>query len=208
MTTNAQFEYAAELISENIASYKRKPKLRAGLAWQIAQTIFNIKNPSGKISVRAAAALAAGDIKHSALTREHMFPRMKTAYFILDYFSSREVDFDELIAIIANRSLTNIVTKSENQALKTLNADKKDPLRDAYWQEQYAHPRVDIVLIDDTHVPKRGRGAKKYVYIIHSSEYDSIEEVAHVYNCSTQTVYNRCASYSEKFIDWIREEAA
>jgi len=208
MTTNAQFMYAARIIRGNISNYKQDPDLRAGIAWQIAQTIFNIKNPSGKISVRAVVALIAGDIKYAALTREHMFPRMKTAYYILDRFADREVDLDELIDIIASRSLTNIVTKDENQALKTLNADKNDPLRDASWQEQYDHPKVNIVLIDDTHIPKRGPAAKKYVYVIHSSEYESIEEVALVYNCSTQTVNNRCMNSNEKFIDWIREEAA
>jgi hypothetical protein len=198
MASEEHFELAAETIEGNISWYKQKPHLRDRIAWQVAQTIFQIHNPSGKISVKADRALRSGEITRYNLCAEHHFPRMKAARKILSYFQNQQVDMTQLMSMIKTMSETHYVLQEENKALKRLN-DSPGPLRDADSMVQYSHLGIDLI---DFNYDSR----KKYVYKIDGIVY-SIKEIMAKYNVTAITINNRCLhDMRNKFPNWTREE--
>jgi len=147
-TLEEKLHRAARVICGNIAHYRLNDDLEGDEAWQIGQTIFQIKNPSGKISVQALDAVLSGQLTKSQLCDEHFYPRVDSGKFILSTFKDREVNMKELIELIRKFTQTHKVLSEQNMQLKKLNSrNSTHPLKDASWEEQYAH--FEIVLVDN-----------------------------------------------------------
>ena len=147
LTLEDHLHKAADIIIGNILWYKANNNREADEAWQIGQTIFQINNPSGKMSVEARQALIDGTLTRSELCKEHFHPRVPSAIKILRHFKDIELDKDVLIEMIRKYTQTHIVLKQQNMDLKKITGkSSKHPLRDATWQEQYAY--LNIILVD------------------------------------------------------------
>lgn len=99
-----------------------------------------------------------------------------------------------IVAFLKSRSRIHYVTKAENMSLRSYN--KINP--NALWRQSYRE--CDIELVPNVK-------AKKYVYIIHGLVYNSIKEVAYLWDISVGTAYQRFVSTSKNYSEWIKEKS-
>ena len=208
---------AVETIGLNVISYNSldtigRIRQRSRIAAQISQTIWLIPyERSGFISEKALAAVTAGTIKYSKLTKEHYNPRLSSGHKILDLFSTIKYDEKILLELLREYSRVHIVLAEENQELKR-RTSKKHPLKDATPQEQYhgLDNEEPIVLVADPfHMTKISRSkiervvkpkSPKKVWGVSSANFQSIKDVCKLYNITPAIAYYRFAA--KNYPDW------
>lgn len=167
-------------------TYKRE-------VWAISQLIFKLpKLRSGYISEKAVeTGLSCGK-----LCDEHPYGRSVSAEIFIREWNKPHVTIDRLATLLKSRSVTHVVTSTENTRLKAF--DTKHPLKGKKTIRECEYEAAMIKLVPYIALPKN-----KYYYIIDNIRYDVTSDILKKYNLTKyDTIATRCKS--KKWPHWSR----
>ncbi len=180
------YESLAVYILEGFEAHKHNSK---SLRWFVA----GIRNQIFDLAEVYTGYRSKESIETNRITPEHVFPRQKTAEYIVNLLlSGRKMTTARLTKLLMSRSRVHYVSKRENEVLIPWQKS-----RDYKWRKAYRHFKIELV-----HVPFDGTRKKKRSYNIDELFYELWKDVQDVYGISYNEIYRRCNSKSPKWQTW------
>lgn len=181
------YESLAVYILEGFQAHRHNPK---SLRWFVA----GIRNQIFDLAEIYTGYRSQESIGQDQYTPEHIYPRQKSAEFIVNtLLSGRKLSVKRLTMLLMPRARVNHVTSVENKRL--VNMQKSDSYR---WRKAYQE--IGIVLMRDGSTRRKN---KRRSFIVDGVLYEMYRDVIdHIPGLDYSTLYARCKSPSKKWSTW------
>ncbi len=131
------------------------------------------------------------DLPAAKMTKEHFFPRKKSADLIMEQVKNGR-SVNRITNIILSRTRVHRVTSIQNHYLRKFQGGNY-----ANWQEEYAAAGIELI-------PFERKNA--YTYTVESEQFSTLGEAAKKYGLTPDGARYRFVSKSKKFSNWKREK--
>lgn len=180
-----KYTLQARAMIDNYNLYKDEPELLRMMTGLFAEGLHRQR----AIHTGLISEAAANRPKGAKVCKEHFFGRTASAKKIFEQIAKGK-SVNRITCLIKSRSRVHYTTSAENMTLL-----KFDQL---HWREAYRQASIKLIPY-----VKRNH---KYVYIVNSTVYNNISDVAKEFNLSNAGAAYRFTSKSKKWKGWKRDK--